>query len=53
MINYILTSIFIYSVIGIPIMLSKFESLSFEKLMLRWICWPIVVLKYIKELLNE
>jgi len=52
MTDHILTSIFIYLIIGIPIMMSKFEdmSLSFEQLMLRWFCWPVVVLRYIKEL---
>ena len=52
MIDYMLNFIFIYLIIGIPIMLSKFEdmSLSFEQLMLRWFCWPVVVLRYIKGL---
>ena len=52
MVNYILNFIFIYSIIGIPFMLNEFENinLSYAQLMFRWFCWPVVILKYIKEL---
>lgn len=55
MIDYILTSIFIYLVIGIPFMLSKFEDInsSLQKIYFSWFCWPVVVLRHMKEKLGK
>ena len=55
MTDYTLTSIFIYLIIGIPIMLYKFQDLSasLQQIYFSWFCWPVVVFRYIKKLHNK